>query len=105
MSELDGGVSVPYMEGFARHHRSLPHDDGIPRSACNQCRSLDEVDRLAGRLTDLDRTLGSFAGLLEAEWYNGNLDESAYERLNADLTGIRAKYIGAIGAAALGESR
>ena len=36
--------------------------------------------------------LASFAELLEAEWYNGNFDEKAFERLNADLTGIVAEY-------------
>lgn len=41
----------------------------------------------------LRRALKAFAGLLEAEWYNGNLDEHAYERLNMDLGGIVSKYL------------
>jgi hypothetical protein len=32
--------------------------------------------------------LAAFAQLLESEWYNGNLSESAYERLNTDLGGV-----------------
>jgi hypothetical protein len=36
--------------------------------------------------------LAAFAELLEAEWYNGNIGEDPYLRLNADLTGIAAKY-------------
>ena len=43
--------------------------------------------------------LAAFASLLEAEWYNGNLDEKAYLRLNADLTGIVAKHRATLDAA------
>lgn len=32
---------------FAAYHRSLPHDDGVPRSACMECRLLAVIDRLA----------------------------------------------------------
>ena len=33
--------------------------------------------------------LTAFGGLLEAEWRNGNMPESTYLRLNADLHGVR----------------
>lgn len=33
--------------------------------------------------------LAAFAGLLQAEWHNGNMPEGTYERLNADLQGVR----------------
>jgi hypothetical protein len=42
---------------------------------------------------DLAARLAVFARLLEAEWYNGNVDEGAYLRLNADLTGLVSVYI------------
>ena len=44
----------------------------------------------------LREDLAAFASLLEAEWYNGNLDERAYERLNGDLAGITAKHRAAL---------
>jgi hypothetical protein len=47
-----------------------------------------------GRVSpDIEAALTAFAGLLEAEWYNGNLNSSAYERLNTDLGGIIEKYV------------
>jgi hypothetical protein len=42
---------------------------------------------------DLLARLAVFGRLLEAEWYNGNVDEGAYLRLNADLTGLVAVYV------------
>lgn len=47
---------------------------------------------------ELRADLAAFAGLLEAEWYNGNLDAKAWERLNADLTGVIAKHEAALAA-------
>lgn len=43
-------------------------------------------------LDGLREDVETFGRLLEAEWYNGNVDEPAYNRLNADLTGILAKH-------------
>jgi hypothetical protein len=49
--------------------------------------------RAAALADDLLARLSVFARLVESEWYNGNVSSSAYERLNADLTGLVAVYI------------
>jgi hypothetical protein len=53
------------------------------------------IEREARRDREPDALLAdleAFAGLLEAEWYNGNLDEPAYLRLNRDLGGVISKH-------------
>ena len=65
---------------------------GVEASLTQAVERLERAIHLAAALTrreplDVGR-LGAFAKLLEAEWYNGNMTEAAYDRLNADLTGI-----------------
>ena len=46
----------------------------------------------AAKTGDLFTDLETFGRLLEAEWYNGNLSESSYLRLNRDLGGVIARH-------------